>query len=1174
MACSRAFSRRMPPSRPDTADTLRPGFAVLHGNRLELLAEAVFAWMAAHPPGPLDEECVLVPSNGMAEWFKARWAQSQGVAAALRIELPARFGWRAYRAVLGPTAVAPSSPLDKAPLTWRLLRLLPTLAGRAGFEPVAAFLNAAQADADEALRRRLQLASRLADLFDQYQVYRPDWLADWAAGHDRLRTAEGRVQPLPPGQGWQPVLWRTLLAELQAEAGAGPGTEALSRPALQQRFVEALEARLASSGPGPIPGLPRRLLLFGTTHLPAATLEALGALSRHLPVLLAVPNPSQGDWADTLLAEPRAAAGHPLLAAWGRQCRDFVRQLERFDEGQAAAERLGLARIELFDDSPPRSMLQQVQAEIRELVPAAEAKPTVPAADDQSLRFAVAHGALREVEALHDRLLEWLAPPSAGGLGIEPRDVVVMLPDVEGFAPAVAAVFGRFAPGHVRHVPWSLADRRDRGRQPLLRALEWLLGAPARRFGLGELRALLAVPALAGRLGLDEASAAQLGDWAEGAGVRWGLDAAQRATLGAAAAGEVATWQFGLDRLLMGYATGPLADPLAAGVEPLAGIEPYPEVAGLAAPLAGTLAEWLASLDAWRRDAAQPRSPAVWSARLRRLLDEHFEASDDAERTLLGRLRDALAAWAEACATARLDEALPLAPVAETWLAAVDDGGAQRFRGGGVTFCTLLPLRAVPFEVVCLLGMDEGAYPREAPRNDFDLMAEAGAARAGDRARRDDDRQLMLDALLSARQRLYVSWSGRSARDDSEQPPSILVAQLREHLVQRFGAEAVEARTDRHPLQPFSRRYFEQGAALVSHAGEWRALHGLQSSAPVPVEDIATASTAVPPLATLAALTAFLRNPVRAWFAERLAVRFEELALPPDDEESFAIGGLEHWQRVDALLAPLRRDPGAPIDEAALQRLARQGRLPLAGPGEACAEQLRATVGAMAAALATARMPASERPEPRPLHLQLGAESFDAGSVQLLPAADGGPPRVLRLTAGRLLAGGGRNKPPPRGDKLVEDWLLTLALAAAGLEARLLHIGEDAVIEAAPAAAEPARATLSALLALWRRALAADEPLPAALRSGLAEIGTGRPDGPPEEERLRAAARAYDGGPMQRGEGEEPCLARLFPDFATLAAQPGHAEAVVQLYAPLAAWLASDDLVVQRLADGAEDGDG
>jgi exodeoxyribonuclease V gamma subunit len=1182
------------------------GLLVLHGNRLELLAEAVLGWLARNPLQPLEEEVFLVQSNGMAEWVKMEVAATLGVCAATRVELPARFIWRAYRAVLGRGAVPGVSPLDKLPLTWRLMALLPALAAQPGFEPVAAFLGGGEEP------RRLQLAERLADLLDQYQVYRADWLQDWAQGHDRLRTAldlgPAAAQPVPPDQSWQPALWRALLAGLQ------PEEQASARPALQQRFLQALKR--APEGQR-FPGLPRRVVLFGTTHIPHQTLEAIAALSAHCQVLMAVPNPCRFHWADIIdgrellraarrrhpqrprpdlsqpdlsqpdlsqpdLSQPDLsqlplqdlhAHGHPLLAAWGRQGRDFVRQLDEFDDVQAARERFKPPRVDLFNEGPGQTLLEQVQAHIRELQPLQEHPKTALANDDRSIVFHIAHGPHREVEILHDQLLRLFAEAPAGR-PLHPRDVVVMVPDIDSFAPAIRAVFGQHARTHARHIPWGLADQSERGHQPILVALEWLLNAPQQRFAASELRDLLDVPSIVRRHQVAADDLPTLVAWVEDAGIRWGLHQAQRASLGLAAAGEANTWAFGLRRMLLGYATGALDQ--AAGFE---GIEPHAEVAGLSVGLAGALAELLQALDTWWQDACTPRTPAAWAERLRALVTAFFAATDDSDRAVLAAVDDALSTWLHACELAGFADPVELAVAREAWLGAVDEpGGAQRFRAGGVTFCTLLPLRAIPFEVVCLLGMNDGDYPRRSTRSDFDLMALPGLARPGDRSRRSDDRQLMLDALLSARRVLYLSWAGRSARDNQSQPPSVLVSQLRDYLAAGWGKEAVQQRTTEHPLQPFSRRYFERGApmgaqqALFTYASEWREAH-------VEAAPLQTASAQPPAPAarrvTVDSLARFLRNPVKAFFKQRLQVSFDEQHETTPDDESFGAVGLDRWALLDEVLRDTRGRLNAATTVSAqelnarvqsqLDRLQRAGRLPLAGPGQRQQHELAQTLQPM---VAHWQQVCEEQPllrEKLPLmwaHPEHPALVLDDWLVGLRAADADSVPVWVELLASEVTTGQGKS-PKPRADKLLAAWVRCLASAACGQPSRGIVIGRGAVVEVHPPDAQQAQAQLAVLLQAFDTGLNGSEPWPTAVNTGLAWLAS------PEK-----AQEAYEGSEHggSRGEGQEPCLARLFPRYADLSGHPCFESASAMLYRPLSEWLDQHAVAHRLSADAPSEG--
>ena len=335
---------------------------------------------------------------------------------------------------------------------------------------------------------------------------------------------------------------------------------------MHQRFLAAL-----ATGSAPAAALPRRVVLFGMAHLPMQILQALAALSAHCQVLLAVPNPCRYHWADTidgreLLRQVRRrqplragrdlaalpldamhAHAHPLLAAWGRQGRDFVRQLDAFDDVLLARQRFALNKVDLFDDGPGSSLLAQVQASIRDLLPLAEHAHPVPDVADRSIVFHIAHSAQREVEILHDQLLALLAQPP-GGAALNPRDIVVMVPDIQRFAPAIRAVFGQHVRSDDRFIPFDIADLPERGQHPLLLGLDWLLRLPQQRCRLSELHDLLDVPAIAARFGLQAADLPRLARWTEGAGIRWGLGPVQRADLGLAACGAQNTWLFGLRR--------------------------------------------------------------------------------------------------------------------------------------------------------------------------------------------------------------------------------------------------------------------------------------------------------------------------------------------------------------------------------------------------------------------------------------------------------------------------------------------------------------------------------------------------------------------------------------------------------------------------------------------------
>jgi exodeoxyribonuclease V gamma subunit len=622
--------------------------------------------------------------------------------------------------------------------------------------------------------------------------------------------------------------------------------------------------------------------------------------------------------------------------------------------------------------------------------------------------------------------------------------------------------------------------------------------------------------------------------------VRWGLDQRHRAGLGLGSAGEQNSWLFGIRRMLLGYATGPGPS--------FNDIEPYPEVGGLDAALAGSLAELVEALLAWREQLDGSYRPLEWGERARAMMARFFRASDDADRMMLNQLDEALQCWLEICESALFDEPVPLGVMREAWLSELDQPAlTHQFVSGGVTFCTLMPMRAVPFRVVCLLGMNDGEFPRRAQHSDFDLLALPGLGRPGDRSRRDDDRYLMLEALLAAREKLYVSWVGRNVRDNTEQPASVLVSQLRDYLAAGWDMD-VDDCTTVHALQPFSRRYFERGG-LLTYAGEWRVAHA---------EAGESGDELLPPYELesdyrlkLGELGSFLKQPARYFFRRRLGVNFTNLEVVGEDEEPFALDALERYFLEDTLLD----DSGNPepqhevrkVLEARAGRLAREGVLPIGLVGRQWQQQL-----------------VDELVPVRTAWLALGARypqaapklvvSLDLGGVQLEDWIDrlrsNGEHTVwLMQISSKVLD----RKGEPRADKLIGPWLRQLAAGAMGNVLAGYLVARDATVEMAPIEQSEAQARLERLAGLWRENL--DRPLEVACKTALAHLQGGD------------ARETYDGGFEIDGEVGDPCLARLWPEFALLRASGGWPAVAEALYGPLVAWI-KEGVSVSRFEGG------
>jgi exodeoxyribonuclease V gamma subunit len=1126
------------------AYSLDNGIAVIHSNQLEELRDVVEYWLRQHPLLPLENEIFLVQSNGMGHWLKQSLAQnsSLGIAAAMKMQLPSLFIWSIYRAVLGEQ-IPTEQLLAKDPLIWRLYRLLPKLLKQSGFETLASFLTD-----DSNCRKRHQLAEQLADLFDQYQVYRSDWVADWAAGQDVLRNGHGEIKPLPNAQFWQAALWRAVLEDLGAES-----KPFASRAAVHAQFmakIDMLTARPAN--------MPRRVVLFGLSSLPQQSLEVLAKLGRFCQIVLFVHNPCQHYWADIiedkelLKAERRRQSyksgmssalsdaelhlqAPPLLAAWGKQGRDYIRLLDHFDETQAYANwHWPDSKIDMFKDygeAAQRSLLQHLQQSILDLEPLPE-EPVCLASVDASIQFHIAHSPQREVEILHDQLLARFDSAQQIGDPLYPRNIIVMVPDINTYAPHIHAVFGQIQSDDPRYIPYSLADQQQRGQNPLLLAVEALLNLPESRFAVSEFLGLLEVPALRARFEIDETAIPKLHQWIEESGIRWGLNARQRAQrVNMPAHLQANTWQFGLRRMLLGYAVG-------AGAA-FDEIQPYEEIGGLDAQWLGGLAFLLETLEKYAELLRQEYAPGEWLQILSKLLNDFFQVSDERERKTLETLTSSLTSWARYCEQAGLcgTDLLPIHVVREAWLTGVDEPSLhQRFLSGRVNFCTLMPMRAIPFRLICLLGMNDGDYPRNQQAHSFDLMSQRGQYRAGDRSRRQDDQYLFLEALLSAREQLYISWVGRSIRDNSERPPSVLISQLRDVLAQGWtladNPTLLERITVAHPLQPFSEAYVRKNRDpnLFTYAQEWFTPAATQpfSSPITPGTDDKTYAL------TLESLARFLHAPVKSFCNQILKFGFDGQTVTSEDCEPFGIDSLQAYLFSDELLQGLTAEQPDETEEFLSRQQAvmmQKGQLPLGGFAQTSFAALAEPVKA---AWERYRVLMSEWPEALEPHvLQLAPFALSGGVTmqlagdlsQLHRQGQQGQVSLLHLTAQTLLNKDKSIKYP----NVLLQWLQHLAACADSLPVKTLVIGADTVIEMPVVEPGDAYQQLHDLVAAFHHGMQA--PLPVACRTAFCWLAA-----PLESAREKAQAR-YDGDEWNAGEVHyDAYLARFFPNFASLTA--------------------------------------
>ncbi|MGK2879610.1 MAG: exodeoxyribonuclease V subunit gamma [Mycobacterium sp.] len=948
--------------------------------RTDLLADGLGELLSAPPADPFAEDLVLVPARGVERWLSQRLShvlgrgqRGDGVCAGVTFRSP-----RSLIAEI--TGTVDEDPWAPDALAWPLLEAIDENLDQAWSSTLATHLGALECGHERELRqgRRYAVARRIAGLFASYATQRPRLLADWSAGE----PTDGAGAVLPGDLAWQPPLWSAVAAKIDADSPI-------------QRHTKTVAALRDSPT-----SLPARLSLFGHTRLPVTDIELLEALATHHELHLWLPHPSDRMW-QALAADGTGPVrrrtdishhrvGHPLLATLGRD----LRELQRTLPPKAKDQHVG-------DAAKPDTLLGWLQSDLS--ANAIRAAGRSMASDDRSVQVHSCHGQARQVAVLREVLLGLLADDPT----LEPRDILVMCPDIETYAPLIVAGFGLgdMAHAHPAHsLRVRLADRSLAQTNPLLGVAGQLLSLAGGRATASEVLSLAHSAPVRARFGFVDDDLEHITDWVRESGVRWGFDRRHRKPY--ALEGFVQnTWRFGLDRILVGVA---MSDDSRAWLDATL---PLDDVSSNRVELAGRFTEFVDRLVAVVDSLTEVAPLHTWLSTLQAGVAFLTRAEGDDAWQAAQLQREFADVLADAGARSHVELRLP---DVRALLGGRLSGRPTRvnFRTGTLTVCTMVPMRSVPHRVVCLIGLDDGRFPRLGLVDGDDVLARDPLT--GERDIRSEDRQLLLDAVGAATEKLVITYTGANEHTGQPRPPAVPLVELLDALDATTSVPVRERVIVSQPLQPFDIRNVtpgQLGAGPHPFTFDQTALVAARVAAsdrPAPPKFL-DGSLPPRPHADIALddLLRFFGDPVKGFFSAL------DFTLPWDvdgvqDAIPVEIDELQRWSAGDRMLADMLSGMNP---QQALGAEWRRGTLPPGRMGWRVAREIR-DQGAELAKAALARRASTAVAYDVDIDLNDGRRL--SGTVAPVYGD-----RIVTVTFSKL-----------RGERLLQPWIRLLALAA------------------------------------------------------------------------------------------------------------------------------------------------
>ncbi|WWO98002.1 MAG: exodeoxyribonuclease V subunit gamma [Candidatus Dasytiphilus stammeri] len=790
-------------------------FTVYHSNQLDVLTKLITYYIKKIPlSDPLYSEYIMVPSNKMAQWLKIALAEQLDIVANIKFKLPSNFIWEILL-TLQPT-LPTENFFNKSHITWKLMAILPKMLNKPEFEIFKRYL-----DSHQDKYKLFQLAKNLANIFDQYLVYRPDWLILW----ERNKL----VNTLPwKTQKWQAPLWYALIKY----------TEKIGQPTwhianLYHQLIQTLQQtkKLPS-------GLPKRIFISGMTILPPIYINILYEVSKYMDIHFMFTNPCRYYWShiqhkylDNLRIKdvyslPNIATQHGnqftnqmLLASWGKLGRDNLYLLSKIETQD----------IDAFVDIEANNLLHKLQHDLLEmedhtilgLTPenlSNSYNKRLLDPKDHSVRIHICYSKQRELEVLQDQLIEMIARDSS----LTPSDIIVMVTDINIYAPFIQAVFGN--PPSEYYLPFTIYDRGACDAHPVIQAFLSLLRITEITYFSEEMLLILEVPSIAKKFNVNENDLCYLRNCMYESGNQWILE--------------------------------------------------DDKIGNLPVGIRTKIIQFLLKLKKLQLLLKKSRVLNEWKPLCQELLNDFFIRCEDPDTEVVLNFIELQWQHLFSNGISYYPDKIPITLLIDELVNQLDQIDLLPISRSSIHFCSLISSFYIPpVKIVCLLGMNDSLYPRILIPRALNLMRHQ--PQCGDCNPRDEDRYFFLETLLSAQNQFYVSYVGRSVEDNKEILPSMLVSELIDYIAQNYCLQGTQtfdvdtsAKLVREHLQCIHTIFDIERFISYSQKNEKIKAHQTQYLKTTKIKSVINEIN-------ISQLLQFWQHPARAFFNMRLGVKFD-----------------------------------------------------------------------------------------------------------------------------------------------------------------------------------------------------------------------------------------------------------------------------------------------------------
>jgi len=710
-------------------------FIVYKSNSLNTLLLEAYKIIQEKPLNNIFEKEIFVyDSKILFQYLNIFIAEKIGISANIKLYHPNDFIWKLFE-IISPKKKLKNT-FTHSMMIWKIMKII---------DDKKIFENY---NKKEAKLQKFKFSFLMANIFEQYIFYRPNWINEW--------ETEKNTSIIDQNDIWQIKLWIEIIKNSKK-------THQYSYhfANLFYNFQKLFEEKKIQKK-----HLPSRCFIISSFALNPSYIRIFQNISTYINIYFLYVTPFKKNIFNFIQdnniflnqKKNKKPCDNSLIKLWGQYEKIYALYIIRSKE---------MKIINCFKENNNRNLLNSIKNDL--LKKNINKKKRFLISTDNSISINICFNKKNEIEILHKKLLIFFNKNSS----IKPKDVVVTSFSIENYISSINSVFA--SENNKKQIPFFIANKFSKKTNIIISSFKKILNLANSRFHNEEILEFLDIPEIAKKFNLSEEEIKILYYWIEEANIRWAIDCKHKDYL-SFPKNKQNTWLYGIEKLLLSYAMNDTE-------KVWNNILSCSSINGSRTEIIEKLIIFIKTLKKWQKKLSRSQYLIHWHSLSKDLINDFFFCSQKIEKSIKMIQKN----WTEMInnnLSSGYLKKVSINILIKNFFYKYYFNNHQKFLPDVVNFCHPNAVCYIPFKIICIIGADHLSVPKINHLDKFNLLKKYPLIE--DINIYQKYCYLFAQSISCAEQYFYISYVGYSIKDESKIYPSILIDQLLHYISSNF----------------------------------------------------------------------------------------------------------------------------------------------------------------------------------------------------------------------------------------------------------------------------------------------------------------------------------------------------------------------------------------------------